>query len=200
MTVKEVFELRKQGKIEEAYEAIRPMYAVHKGKYTTLCMFWTASDILKKRIAEGRLDEAVKIFRALLRILPNIDDAEGRAHTSIYYEAVSLACAVRKSPLDGVTFSMLDFVGQLKVEDLRSDDWKPLATPPVDGKPTPPVPSVAQQMLSYAFREIEESPTVDNALKAMALLQEAVRRHPRDKSIRDYMAVVYRIMGEGKQA
>ena len=31
MTVKEVFELRKQGKIEEAYEAIRPMYAVHKG-------------------------------------------------------------------------------------------------------------------------------------------------------------------------
>ena len=36
MTVKEVFELRKQGKIEEAYDAIRPMYAVHKGKYTTL--------------------------------------------------------------------------------------------------------------------------------------------------------------------
>ena len=26
MTVKEVFELRKQGKIEETYEAIRPMY------------------------------------------------------------------------------------------------------------------------------------------------------------------------------
>ena len=50
MTVKEVFELRKQGKIEEAYDAIRPMYAVHKGKYTTLCMFWTASDILKKRL------------------------------------------------------------------------------------------------------------------------------------------------------
>lgn len=45
MTVKEVFDLRKQGKIEEAYEAIRPMYAVHQGKYTTLCMFWTASDI-----------------------------------------------------------------------------------------------------------------------------------------------------------
>lgn len=40
MTVKEVFELRKQGKIEEAYEVIRPMYAVHQGKYTTLCMFW----------------------------------------------------------------------------------------------------------------------------------------------------------------
>ena len=53
MTVKDVFELRKQGKIEEAYEAIRPMYAVHKGKYTTLAMFWTASDILKKRLKEN---------------------------------------------------------------------------------------------------------------------------------------------------
>ena len=62
MTVKEVFELRKQGKIEEAYETIRPMYAVHQGKYTTLCMFWTASDILKKRVKEQRLDEAEKIL------------------------------------------------------------------------------------------------------------------------------------------
>lgn len=39
MTVKEIFELRKQGRIEEAYEAIRPMYAAHRGRYTTLCMF-----------------------------------------------------------------------------------------------------------------------------------------------------------------
>ena len=62
MTVKEVFELRKQGKIEEAYDAIRPMYAVHKGKYTTLCMFWTASDILKKRLTEKKTAEAEKIF------------------------------------------------------------------------------------------------------------------------------------------
>ena len=46
-TVKDVFALRKQGKIEEAYDAIRPMYAVHKGKYTTLCMFWTAADVFK---------------------------------------------------------------------------------------------------------------------------------------------------------
>ena len=47
MTVKDIFALRKQGKIEEAYEAIRPIYREHKGKYTTLCMFWTASDMLK---------------------------------------------------------------------------------------------------------------------------------------------------------
>lgn len=74
MTVKEIFELRRQGRIEEAYDAIRPMYAVHKGKYTSLCMFWTAADIFKKRIKEGRTDEARKIFEALKGVLPYIKD------------------------------------------------------------------------------------------------------------------------------
>lgn len=193
MTVKEIFELRKQGRIEEAYEAIRPMYAVHKGKYTTLCMFWTACDILKKRIKEKRLDEAEKIFKALLRILPNIDDRDGKAHSSIYYRAVTLD---RESP----SFSMLSFVEGLKTEQLRDEDWKAIAMPAVQGAPPHPIPSVAQQLLACAFREIEDEPTVDNALKVMPLLQEAVRRNPHDTNIRRYMAVVYRIMGETDKA
>ena len=202
MTVKEVFELRKQGRIEEAYEAIRPMYAVHQGKYTTLCMFWTASDILKKRIGEKRLVEAEKIFKALLRILPNIDDRDGKAHSSIYYEAVTLA-------REGKAFSMLDFVAGLQVEQLRDEDWKTIQTPVVAGTPTHPIPSVAQQMLTCAFHEIQndakaihsrDSTQVDKALKVMPLLQEAVRRHPRDKNNQRYMAVVYRIMGERDKA
>ncbi len=78
MTVKEIFELRRQGKIEEAYDAIRPMYAIHKGRYTSLCMFWTAADIFKKRIDEGRTDEAAKIYEALKRVLPYIKDGDTR--------------------------------------------------------------------------------------------------------------------------
>ena len=58
MTVREIFDLRKQGHIEEAYEAIRARYAVYRGKYTTLCMFWTARDIFKMRMAAGRTEEA----------------------------------------------------------------------------------------------------------------------------------------------
>lgn len=202
MTVKEVFELRKQGRIEEAYETIRPMYAVHQGKYTTLCMFWTASDILKKRIGEGRLDEAEKIFKALLRILPNIDDKDGKAHSSIYQEAVTLARESR-------SFSMLDFVAGLQMEQLRDDDWKTIQTPAVAGAPSHPIPSIAQQMLTCAFHEIQDSAKadrsgedtqVDNALKVMPLLQEAMRRHPRDKNNQRYMAIVYRIMGEHDKA
>jgi tetratricopeptide (TPR) repeat protein len=193
MTVKEVFDLRKQGRIEEAYEAIRPMYAVHQGKYTTLCMFWTASDILKKRIKEQRLDEAQKIFKALLRVLPNIEDKDGRALSSILYEAVTLDKEIKD-------FSMLDFVSQLKVEQLSDEDWKTITAPAVDGTPSHPIPSVVQQVLTCAFHEIQENAMVDNALKAMPLLQEAIRRYPRNKNCQRYMAVVYRIMGEKEKA
>ena len=76
MTVKEIFDLRKQGKIEEAYEAIRPLYREHKGRFTTLCMFWTASDVFKLRLEQGRVEEAEKIYKAMQRIQPSVDDYE----------------------------------------------------------------------------------------------------------------------------
>lgn len=74
MTVKEIFDLRKQGRIEEAYDAIRPMYAAHRGRYTTLCMFWTAADVFKLRLDQGRTDEAEKILEALKRMLPRVEE------------------------------------------------------------------------------------------------------------------------------
>ena len=73
MTVKEIFDLRKQGRIEEAYDAIRPLYAQHKGRYTTLCMFWTAADVFKLRLEQRRYDEAEKILEALKRMLPHVE-------------------------------------------------------------------------------------------------------------------------------
>ena len=76
MTVKDIFALRKQGKIEEAYEAIRPLYREHKGRFTTLCMFWTASDVFKLRLEQGRVEEAEKIYEALKRMLPRIEEIE----------------------------------------------------------------------------------------------------------------------------
>ena len=77
MTVKEIFDLRKQGHIEEAYEAIRPMYKVHKGYYTSLCMYLCARDVFNMRLYEGRTDEARKIFEALKRLQPNVEDKDG---------------------------------------------------------------------------------------------------------------------------
>ena len=195
MTVKEVFELRKQGKIEEAYDAIRPMYAVHKGKYTTLCMFWTASDILKKRLTEKKTAEAEKIFQALLRVWPNVEDKDGKAHSAILHAALRLS-------QESKTFSMLGFVQELQVETLTNDDWKAGKTDPspsTNEKPHP-LPSTAQRLLTCCFHEIQRQPSLDNALKVMPLLQEAVRRNPRSKHNLRYMAVIYKIMGERQKA
>jgi len=50
--------------------------------------------------------------------------------------------------------------------------------------------------LARAFSELEDNPTVDNALKVMPLLQESVRRQPGNKDNKRYMDVIYRIMGE----
>lgn len=97
MTVKDIFALRKQGKIEEAYEAIKPMYAVHKGKYTTLCMFWTAADVFKLRVEQKRVEEAEKIFRALERLVPSIeDDKDGKAKGFMHYAESRLIHASEK--------------------------------------------------------------------------------------------------------
>ncbi len=181
MEVRDIFELRKQGRIEEAYEAIRPMYAVHKGKYTTLCMFWTANDILKKRLLEDRHEEAVKIFRALLRVAPNIDDKDGRAHVALLYDALRLSEEVWD-------FRMLDFLEQASIDFLTEADWK-----------NPPTPCLAQRLLSHAFTEIAKEPTVDNALKAMPLLTETLSRFPNDKQGRMYQERVKEIIAEAEK-
>lgn len=182
MEVRDIFELRRQGRIEEAYEAIRPMYAVHKGKYTTLCMFWTANDILKKRLLEDRHEEAVKIFKALLRVAPNIDDQDGRVHAALLYNALRLN-------EDVPAFCMLDFLEWYGVEHLTEADWQ-----------NPPQPSLAHRLLERAFAEVRKQPTVDNALKAMPLLTEALHRNPEDKQGRMYQDMVKGIIAEAEKA
>ena len=96
MTVKEIFDLRKQGRIEEAYEAIRPMYRVHKGHYTSLCMYLCARDVFNIRLAEGRLDEASKIYLALQRLVPFIGDKDGTV-SKFMSEASARLAALRSA-------------------------------------------------------------------------------------------------------
>ena len=59
MTVKDIFDLRKVGKTEEAYAAILPMYKVYHGTYTTVCMFWCAVDMCRLRLEQKRFREVV---------------------------------------------------------------------------------------------------------------------------------------------
>ena len=41
-----------------------------------MCMFWTACDVFKLRLEQKRVDEAVKIYEALRRLLPRIEEIE----------------------------------------------------------------------------------------------------------------------------
>ena len=83
MTVEEVFALRNQGRVEDAYEAAREIYAVDKGPYASTAMFWTAVDVLKLRANEDRVDEAKKILMALERLLNNCKDGNGWMHSAV---------------------------------------------------------------------------------------------------------------------
>ena len=182
MTVKEVFDLRKEGRIEEAYAAIRPMYAVHQGKYTTLCMFWTASDILKKRIHEKRTGEAEKIFEALMRVQLNIDDTDGKCHAAILHAALLLDDASQY-------FQILDFIDRYGVDKLRENDWEGHTTTTTNEKGVSRshlLPSTAQRILTRCFHSIQQHPDADHALKVMPLLEEALRRAPRHKNNQRY--------------
>ena len=92
MTVKEVFELRREGKVEEAYRAILPMYRVHHGKYTTLAMFWCAADMMNlllsravdsTEISIAALKDAEKIYLSLERLCPKVQDDSGACHQTL---------------------------------------------------------------------------------------------------------------------
>lgn len=83
MTVNDVFELRSQGRTEEAYEAARAVYATDKSPHASAAMFWTAVDALKKRVNEHRTDEARKIYMALERLLNGVSDRNGWMHEAL---------------------------------------------------------------------------------------------------------------------
>ena len=77
MSAREIFELRQNGRAEEAYEAARRLYATDKSAYASSAMFWTAVDILRMRVDEGRIEEASKILMAIERLLPRVNDEKG---------------------------------------------------------------------------------------------------------------------------
>ena len=185
MEVRDVFELRKQGRIEEAYEAIRPMYAVHQGHYTTIAMFWTASDMLKLRVSQNRLDEAAKIFKALCRLYPNLDDNDRRGNSAMLRHALRLKNAM------GVEFSMIDFLSAWGFETLSPGDWM------VEKKEELKFPSTAQRLLDEVIYELKQNPTPETALKTVPILRAALEHDAQDVRHLQLKELVYKI-GEGE--
>ena len=188
MTVKEVFELRKSGKIEEAYNEIRPMYAKHKGKYTMLAMFWVANDILKKRIEEKQTDEALMIFKALVRTARDIEDKDGSVCKALLHNTILLKDCSK-------AFRVIDFLKEYDIKEWHQSCWQTITT-----QKGHVMPSYAQQMLTRIYHEVRQEPSIENALTAMPLLEAAMRHNPNHKNNRRFMALVYIIMNEKEKA
>ena len=99
MTVKDIFELRREGRVEEAYNAVLPMYRVHHGKYTSLAMFWCAVDMMNLLLSKAidaseaslaALSKAEKIYLSLQRLAPKLHDESGACHQTVLNLAEAL--------------------------------------------------------------------------------------------------------------
>ena len=187
MEVRDIFKLRKEGKTEEAYAAIRPMYAIHKGRYTTICMFWVGTDMMQLRYRQRRLEEAYKIFLALLRLYPTMDDTDGRGQSALMRAALVVFDHNPK-------FSMLDFITKWGIDKLSEDDW-------TFGKANGHVvPSLGMRIVGKVFKEVTGNPTVDMALKAAPILAESLKHSPYNMNNQRYKAIIYKITGKTDKA
>jgi len=69
MTISDVFALRRQGRVEEAYEAARQIYAADKSPQAAAAMYLSALDMRQLLLDDGQTVEADKIGKALERLL-----------------------------------------------------------------------------------------------------------------------------------
>ncbi|EFC74218.1 DUF7017 domain-containing protein [Prevotella melaninogenica] len=187
MEIRDIFMLRKQGRTEEAYAAILPMYAVHKGHYTTIAMFWVGVDMMKLRYQQRQLEEAYKIFKSLLRLYPTMDDKDLKGQSALMRASLLV---FDHHP----GFSMLDFISQWGITRLTDEDWT------MEQGNGHPIPSIGMRIVGKVFKEVESKPTVDMALKAAPILAEALKHSPYNMHNQRYKAMVYRIMGKKDKA
>ena len=163
------------------------MYAIHKGRYTTVCMFWVGTDMMQLRYRQRRLEEAYKIFLALLRLYPTMDDTDGRGQSALMRAALVVFDHNPK-------FSMLDFITKWGIDKLSEDDW-------TFGKANGHVvPSLGMRIVGKVFKEVTGNPTVDMALKAAPILAESLKHSPYNMNNQRYKAIIYKIMGKTDKA
>ena len=74
MTPSDVFELIYQGRISDAYESARLLYASDKSPYASTAMYLAAIDKQQSLLDAGETAEADRIGRALLRLQSRISD------------------------------------------------------------------------------------------------------------------------------
>lgn len=185
MTVKDIFQLRKDGNIDEAWAAIQPMFAVHKGHYTSLAYFWLASDKLKVAIELKDKDTARHMLFAMTQAYPYIEDTDGRGRSAIIRGALKVDELIEN-------FNLMYFLPYF--EQMSDDDWKKMKV----GDHW--VPSQAERVLGRLFKGIEDRGDLDYVTKLVPLLGIALKHVPTNKTYLRCLARIYLLEGENEKA
>lgn len=184
MTVQDIFNLRKEGKTDEAWEAIQPMFAVHKGHYTSLAYFWLASDKLKTAVAAKDASAARRLLFSMTQAYPYIEDKDGRGCQAIIFGSLHM---------DDLTeqFNLAYFMPYFR--KLTKDDWY---AQKVDDHW---VPSLGQRVVAHLFRKIEDRNNLDYVSSVVPMLRTSLLYHPKDLNNLRILARLYFIAKESEK-
>lgn len=207
-TIQDIFEMRKNGQFEQAYAAVLPMYREHHGHYTTLCMFWTATDVMRLRIDSDRCVEAEQILASLRNLYPNLQDHDRLAARTLTRLALMLATKeqeLRKmawdkpaaeKPADTMHFSLLDYMADFGLHFLSDEDWQ---AGEWNGHV---VPSMGVKILCRIYHEVAElsDEETDRLEAAKEMVEIGLRHAPRNKHLLRYQAILLYRLGEKQRA
>ena len=188
MEVKDVFALRAEGRVEEAYKAIVPMYKVHQGHYTTICMFRCGVDMAKLHLTRSETKEAERIMASLQRLYPTMDDKDHSAHQAL----LNLALQLAKTETEA--FSFAQFMDWWGADNLIEDDWKAGES---NGHP---LPARGQKIATLLFHEARKSDSEQTRRQALTFISTALQHLPRNRNLQRAKAWLLAATGDKEQA
>lgn len=184
MEVRDVFAMRKDGRYEEAYQAISRLYAIHRGPHTNLCMFWCTHDLFKLRLQQKKIENARQLLYQLLRLYSQIDDRLAMGNRAIVNAALALDKHVEK-------FNLIYFMPYFN--RLTEADWQPYVT---QGHT---VPSLGQQVVNHLLKDLRTR-DADYIERVSDLFRKAFVKAPNYKGNLRHLAQMHALVGHTDKA
>lgn len=184
MEVKDIFNLRKEGKTAEAYQLISDRYAQHKGKYTTMCMFWCTDDMFRLAVSNTDWPRARRLLYDMTLIYPATTGPDEHTVSCIAREAVELDRHIDD-------FNLVFFMPYFTM--LGEADWMPTS---IDGHR---VPSLGQQVVNHLLKGIDRR-DADYINTVAPLFQKAMRLQPNYKENLRHLAQMKVLVGNRDEA
>lgn len=85
MSFKEVTELRKAGRLDEALRLAKQDLQKEKSEWTYGALFWVYRDFCKEYLSQDRTDDALTMLQQMENIVGRMDDDDGFAQNAISY-------------------------------------------------------------------------------------------------------------------